>query len=420
MINRRNTWQNIDWLLMGGYFLLVSIGWIAVYAAGYDFTNSMGGFFNQVYGRQFIWLMISAFFALAILITDNKFYTEFAYYIYGFMIFLLFVALFAGATVKGSHSWINLGFFQLQPAEFTKFATALALSKYLSSLNLNFKLLKTWGYAIAVFMVPCAIIILQNETGSALVFFVFFLVIYRFGFNGLVLLLGVIIGVLTISALIINKYYLILGIATICGLGIYFLRKQRAAMLLFAGVFVIASMFVLATDYFYTNVLETHQKQRIDVFLGKEVKIKDADYNVRQSKIAIGSGGLLGKGFLQGTLTKFNFVPEQTTDFIFCTIGEEYGFWGSSLVLIIFLAFISRVLFIAERQRSKFSRIYAYAVACILFFHVLINIGMTMGLMPIIGIPLPLISYGGSSLLATTILIFILIKLDADRLSVLR
>lgn len=402
------------------YAVLVIIGWLSVYAAGYDFTNTLGTFFNHVYGKQLIWIGISVLFALAILITDNKFYTAFAYILYGLMILLLIAAIIMGGVVKGSRSWINVGAFQFQPAEFAKFATSLALAKYLSALNINLKQFKTWMVSIIIFMVPMIIIVLQNETGSALVYAVFFLVIYRFGFPGIFLLIGLFTAFLTILALLFDKYYIIFGLGVITAIAIYFLRKERLALIISIGVFVVSSGFVFATDYIFNNILEQHQKRRIDVYLGREADVKDADYNVRQSKIAIGSGGFAGKGFLQGTLTKFNFVPEQTSDFIFCTIGEEYGFLGSAFLLLLFLGLLSRILFVAERQRSRFSKIYAYAVACIIFFHLLVNIGMTIGLVPVIGIPLPFISYGGSSMLAFTILLFILIKLDADRLSVLR
>jgi rod shape determining protein RodA len=419
-MDRRSTWKNLDWLMIGIYAALVCSGWLSVYAAGYDFTNTLGTFFNHVYGKQLIWIGISALFAMAILITDNKFYTAFAYILYALIILLLIAAIAMGGVVKGSKSWINLGGFQFQPAEFAKFATSLALAKYLSALNINLKQAKTWIVAIILFMVPMLIIILQNETGSALVFAVFFLVIYRFGFPGIFLLIGLFTALLGILALLFDKYYIIITLGVIAAFATYLVRRERVAIIITSLVFVLSAGFVFATDYIFMNVLESHQKQRIDVYLGREVTVKDADYNVRQSKIAIGSGGFSGKGFLQGTLTKFNFVPEQTSDFIFCTIGEEYGFIGSSVLLLMFLGLMLRILFVAERQRSRFSKIYAYAVACIIFFHILVNIGMTIGLVPVIGIPLPYISYGGSSMLAFTILLFILIKLDADRLSVLR
>ncbi|HZG01221.1 MAG TPA: rod shape-determining protein RodA [Chitinophagales bacterium] len=419
MVDRRSTWGNIDWMTFGLFMLLLAIGWLAVYAAGYDFQDRGVSFFSHVYGRQLIWIGISAVIGLMVLITDSKFYTAFAYVIFGLVVLTL-LTTFAFPPVKGSRSWITFGSFQFQPAELAKFATLLALSKYLSGLTVNFKSWKTWCVASAIFLLPMAVVIAQNETGSALVFGVFFLVLYRFGFPGWILLTGVLMGVLALLALLVNPYIIIGVLLVLTAASAYLLRRQMTAVYMIVGVFVLSSGFVWATDYVFDNVLGAHQQQRIDVFLGRDVEVKDADYNVRQSKIAIGSGGLLGKGFLQGTFTKFNFVPEQTTDFIFCTIGEEYGFWGSTLLLLIYLGFLLRIIHIGERQRSRFSRVYAYGVACILFFHLLINVGMTMGLMPIIGIPLPLISYGGSSLLGVTILVFILIKLDADRLSVLR
>lgn len=419
-MDRRNTWKNLDWMTIGIYIMLVGLGWTSVYAAGFDFTNTIDGFFEHVYGKQMIWIGVSIFFAMAILITDNKFYTAFAYIIYGVLIALLFLALAIGGVVKGSKSWITMGGFQFQPAEFAKFATSLALAKYLSTLNINLKDKRTWMMAIVIFMAPMLIIVMQNETGSAVVFAVFFLVIYRFGFPGYILLIGLFTALLGVTALLFDKYYIIIGLVLISAIVIYILRHERLAIMVTVSALLFSSALVLTTDYIFNNVMEPHQKRRIDVYLGRDVDVKDADYNVRQSKIAIGSGGFSGKGFLQGTLTKFNFVPEQTSDFIFCTIGEEYGFIGSVILLSLYLGLLLRIIFVAERQRSRFSKIYAYAVACIIFFHLLINIGMTIGLVPVIGIPLPFISYGGSSMLAFTILLFILIKLDADRLSVLR
>lgn len=244
--------------------------------------------------------------------------------------------------------------------------------------------------------------------------------LYRFGLPGEILMFGVGVLALSVFALVIDKFILIGILFFLAGTSLYFIKRNRSAYLIIAGLFIGASLYVTTTNYVFNNVLKLHQQQRIKVLLGQEVNVKDADYNVRQSKIAIGSGGFLGKGPLHGTLTKYNFVPEQHTDFIFCTIGEEYGFWGTSLFVSLFLFFLTRILTLAERQRSKFSRIYAYGVASILFFHFLINIGMTIGLAPVIGIPLPFISYGGSSLWSFTILLFVLIKLDADRLAVLR
>jgi rod shape determining protein RodA len=266
---------------------------------------------------------------------------------------------------------------------------------------------------------PIILILLENETGVALVFFAFILVLYREGLSGNFLLLGVIVVVLFILALLIDKIILIIALAIISGILFLFMRKTRQNIILLSSLFVLSSAVIYSVDYAYNN-LQSHQKKRIDVFLGKESDIKKAGYNVNQSLIAIGSGGLTGKGFLNGTQTKYDFVPEQSTDFIFCTVGEEWGFVGTAVVVVMFLLLLLRILFIAERQRSPFSRIYAYGVASIIFFHLMVNVGMTIGLAPVIGIPLPFFSYGGSSLWSFTILLFILIKLDAYRLEILR
>jgi rod shape determining protein RodA len=269
-------------------------------------------------------------------------------------------------------------------------------------------------------MFPALLIAMQGDTGSALIYISFFLVLFRFGLPASYLAMGLYVIALSVVSMVLDKYILILILLGIGGILLFLSRRNRSLVFIMVTAFILSSGYVLTTDYVFNRVLEPHQQQRINVLLGKEVKVKDADYNVRQSMIAIGSGGVLGKGFLKGTLTKYNFVPEQSTDFIFCTIGEEYGFWGSTVVLLLFLALLLRILHIAQRQRSRFSMIYAYGVASIIFFHLLINVGMTIGLMPVIGIPLPFISYGGSSLWSFTILLFILVKLDGDRLAVLR
>jgi rod shape determining protein RodA len=280
--------------------------------------------------------------------------------------------------------------------------------------------LKTRFIALGLFGLPALLVLLQGDTGSTLVFLAFFLVLFRFGLPGSYLLLGVYVLALSVLSMVFDKLYIVMALILICVLLIYLGRRSRTQVFIVVAAFLFSIGYVFTTDYVFDKVLEKHQQDRVKVLLGQKVDVKDADYNVRQSKIAIGSGGLWGKGFLKGTLTKYNFVPEQSTDFIFCTIGEEYGFWGSTLLLLLFLALLLRILFIANRQRSRFSTVYAYGVAAIIFFHVMINVGMTIGLMPVIGIPLPFISYGGSSLWSFTILLFILIKLDGDRLAILR
>jgi len=418
--DRRQTSNNLDWITILLYAVLMSIGWIAVFASSYD--DSTPNFFDthHIYVRQMIWIGTSVILALFIIVIDNKFYTAFAYFIYGAIVLLLVAVFFFGHEVKGNKNWFEIGSFQIQPSEFAKFAVNLALAKFLSNPNQNIKTLRTRLIALAIIFIPAGMIQLQGDTGSTLVFLCFFLVLYRFGLPGGFLLLGVFILALSVFALLINKAALIITLVVIAALVFYVVRRTRKNILVISSLLIVAVAYIFVTDYAFNKILKPHQQQRIQVMLGMNVNVKDADYNVRQSKIAIGSGGFFGKGPLRGTLTKYNFVPEQHTDFIFCTIGEEYGFMGSTVLILIYLGLLLRILMIAERQRSKFSRIYAYGVASILFFHLMINIGMTIGLAPVIGIPLPFISYGGSSLWSFTILLFILVKLDADRLSVLR
>lgn len=412
--------KGIDWMMICLYLALVLIGWLSIFAATYDEAQPSIFDIDRSYGRQFLWITGAMLLAGAVLLTDAKFYPAFAYVIYGAILLLVMAVFVVGSTVKGDKNWIDIGSFQLQPSEFAKFAASLALAKYLSGMNINMKLLRTRLVAIAIFSFPALLILLQGDTGSAIVYVAFFLVLFRFGLPGSYLAIGLYVIALSVLSLVIDKYLLIFILFVAGGLLLFFARFNRTVVITVVAALILSSGYVLTTDFVFNNLLEPHQQQRLSVLLGREVKVKDADYNVRQSKIAIGSGGLWGKGFLKGTLTKYNFVPEQSTDFIFCTIGEEYGFWGTTLVLLIFLALLLRILHVAQRQRSRFSMIYAYCVASILFFHLLINIGMTIGLMPVIGIPLPFISYGGSSLWSFTILLFILVKLDGDRLAILR
>ena len=324
--------------------------------------------------------------------------------------------LVAGKEIAGSKSWFEIGGFRLQPAEFAKFATNLALAHYLSALDFDSRKRKSQIIPLIILAIPAGLILLQNDTGSALVYTALVLVLYRQGMPGSILLLGLGVIILVIMALLFNQY-IVIGVVGVLLAGFtFFIRRTWRNILTVAGIFVVATLFVLSVDYAFENILEEHQKTRIDVLLGKQTDLKGAGYNVHQSKIAIGSGGFLGKGYLKGTQTKFNFVPEQSTDFIFCTVGEEWGFVGSLVVILLYLALCVRIILMAERQRSDFSRIYGYGVAAILFFHFFVNIGMTIGLMPVIGIPLPFFSYGGSSLWAFTILLFIFIKQDSNRL----
>ena len=327
--------------------------------------------------------------------------------------------LVVGTEIAGSKSWFQIGGIAIQPAEFAKFATALALAKYLSSFNVSLARFKVKIIASIIIFLPAALVLLQNDTGSALVYVIFIFVLFREGLTGNILLIGFMMALLFVVTLLVNKLYILGFLLLMAIIVFYFMRRNQKNILVLATMLIMASGFVFTVDYAFENILEPHQKKRINVLLGKELDLRGAGYNVHQSKIAIGSGGIAGKGFLKGTQTKYDFVPEQDTDFIFCTIGEEWGYIGSLGLIILFMALLFRLLKLAERQRSDFSRIYGYAVASIIFFHFAINIGMTIGLVPVIGIPLPFISYGGSSLWAFTILLFIFIKQDANRLQLL-
>ena len=416
MKEQKGIFKHIDRPLVLLYLTLVLMGWISIYAAVYNNEHSSILDLSQSYGKQLLWIITALLIGLMIMLTDAKFFNAFAYPIYIGTILLLVIVLFTGKEIAGSKSWFQIGGFALQPAEFAKFATNLALAHFLSALDFDNRKRKSQIIPLIILAIPAVLILLQNDTGSAIVYASLALVLYRQGMPGSILLIGVATAILAIMALMFNQYIVISVIGVLLIVFIFFIRRNWQNILKVIGIFVVASLFVLSVDYAFANILEPHQKTRINVLLGKQIDLKGAGYNVNQSKIAIGSGGFWGKGFLKGTQTKFNFVPEQSTDFIFCTVGEEWGFVGSTIVMLLFLALIVRIIMMAERQRSDFSRIYGYGVASILFFHFFVNIGMTIGLMPVIGIPLPFFSYGGSSLWAFTILLFIFIKQDSNRL----
>jgi rod shape determining protein RodA len=392
-----------------------------IYAAVYNEEHYIITDTTQKYGKQMIWIGVAFLLAIIILIIHEDFYTAFAYIIFGAVLLSNIAVPFLGREVKGSNSWFRFGEFGIQPAEFMKFATNLALAKFLSNQDIKMADIKNTAIALLFIGVPLIIIKqLQNETGLAIVFVAFIFMLYREGLSVNFLLLGFLAVILFILALLVNNIYLFIIISALCVISTLFVRRNAKNMLLIALVGLVACGMVKGTSTVYEH-MEPHQKVRIDVLLGRGVvDLKKEGYNVNQAKIAIGSGGFWGKGYLQGTQTKYNFVPEQDTDFIFCTVGEEWGFVGSSFIIILQLALIIRLIFMAERQRSPFSRIYGYGVASVLFFHLTVNVGMTIGLAPVIGIPLPFFSYGGSSLLSFTILLFIFIKLDSHRLQILR
>lgn len=433
MRNQKSIFANIDNVTVILYVILVFIGWISIYAAVYNEEHQSIFDISERYGMQLLWIAAAFVIAIIILMFDGQFFPTFAYPIFVALLLTLIGVLLFGAEVKGSKSWFKIGSFALQPSEFGKFATALALAKYLSGLNIKMQDLKTKIIASIIIGIPAVLILLQNDTGSTLVYASFVFVLYREGLSGNILLLGLYTAFLFVISLLmrINDFtffgtvlsgdqLLIIILAIIAALVAYVTKRAKRFWMIVVAAFVFSAGLIYSVDYIFENVLEPHQSKRINVLLGIESDPKGAGYNVNQSLIAIGSGGFAGKGFMEGTQTKFDFVPEQSTDFIFCTIGEEWGFLGSFVLICLYIGLFLRIIYLAERQRSIFSRIYGYAVASILFFHFLINIGMAIGLAPVIGIPLPFISYGGSSLWSFTILLFIFIKLDAERINVLR
>jgi rod shape determining protein RodA len=411
----KGIFYRIDWILMVIYLLLVLIGWLNIYAAVYDDTHRAIFDLHQKYGKQMIFIIAAILLAMITLLIDPKFFSQFAYFFYGICILLLFFVIFSGKEISGSKSWFQVAGFGIQPAEFAKMATSLALAKYLTTLDVNITKPRTMMIAALIILFPAGLIILQHDTGSAIVFLAFIIVLYRAGLTGFVPLAFILLPLVGVMALLIPKLILA-GLLLLVAAGFYLNSKRKLKEILIIGAVFLASVgFIYSVDYTVNRVLEPHQRQRIQVLLGNNTDLKGAGYNVNQSLIAIGSGRLIGKGFLEGTQTKYNFVPEQSTDFIFCTIGEEHGFIGSTLVIALFISLLIRIILVAERQRSRFSRLYGYGVAAVLFFHFAINIGMTLGLVPVIGIPLPFISYGGSSLWAFTLLLFIFIRQDSMR-----
>ena len=474
MVRPNNAYRKgIDWITLLIYFILVLFGWLNIYAANFNPESPVFFSVEAEYFKQLIWIGVSLVFAIMIMQIDSKFYVEISYPFYGFSILLLMVVLLFGREVNGAKSWFEVGSVRFQPAELAKVASALLVARVMSRYGFSFSKRRNWLLLLAIILLPVLLILLQNDTGSALVYFVFLLAFYREGMHQGIMVLGVIaasIGVFTLlsgnilvvgiySAIIfawlfingLRKEFLMAIIFGLLGATIFWLLMRNMGkfgvepLVLLVGLaasslylfyrwivkkrgFILSCLFFLwsgvavsfTTDYFFREVLSAHQQIRIKVLLGQEEDLLGAGYNVNQSKIAIGSGGIMGKGFLEGTQTKFNFVPEQTTDFIFCTIGEEWGFVGSTLLVVVFLVFMIRLVVLAEKQHSDFSRIYGYCVAGIFFFHFANNIGMTIGIVPVIGIPLPFFSYGGSSLWGFSILLFIFLKLDTNRNELIR
>jgi rod shape determining protein RodA len=436
--------KGVDWVMIWLYLALVAIGLLSIFSVTFREGDSVIQSFlgaKTDYSKQFYFFIISLVIGLFILLTDSKFFTATANIWYSFGILLLLLVFPFHTEVKGTNSIIRFGGFQIQPAEICKVFVCLALAKYLSRVETDFTKTRSQLIAAAIVIAPALITIAQKETGLALVFFSFFLVMFREGLPAGYLVVGFSLAVLVVATLLVEKNILALILTGIALATIYLMRRQvkrnRGLLVGIALIWLVCvSIQRFAVPFIFTSVLQNHQVERIFSLIGREnpyaninqvegeeavpVKKKDTDYNVRQSKIAIGSGGFAGRGFLKGTQTRFDFVPEQRTDFIFCTIGEGFGFIGTVTVLSVYLFFLLRLIFVAERQRSVFSRCYAYGVASVFFFHIAINVCMTIGLAPVIGIPLPYISYGGTSLVTFSVLLFILIRLDADRQMVLR
>lgn len=421
--DRNSIIGRVDWPLLLMFFALVIIGWLSIYSAGLSEGNHAIYEMSQFSGKQMVWIIASLTIGFIVLLLDAKFFDAFAFWIYAIVLFLLVFVLVYGKATKGATSWIDFGGgVKFQPSEFAKLATALALSHYLGRQDSELTRRKNRLVSYALIFLPAALVLLQNDTGSALVFASFIFVLYREGMPGAgaVMLLAVgAIAVFVFTLIWSDKVmFIVLGALFALTLTYYLLHKKKGIWKMVA-VFAFFFALVFFVDFAFNHVLEDHQRTRIEVLLGMKEDPKGAGYNLHQSKIAIGSGGFWGKGFLQGTQTKYDFVPEQHTDFIFCTIGEEGGFKGSLVVLLLYFGLLVRIIKMAERQRLAFSRIYGYCIAGIIFVHVAINIGMTIGLVPVIGIPLPFLSYGGSSLLAFTIMLAIFVKQDANRLNIL-
>ncbi len=407
--------NTFDWPIILIYIVMVLFGWFNIYSASWN--ESTGSIFdlNKNYGKQFLFICISAFIAIFWLFLDYKVFNLFSYGVYGVLVGLVISVFVLGKEVAGNKNWIPIGSFNLQPAEFAKYGVSLALAKFLGTPDARLKDKMTMRIALAIFLLPMALILIQKDTGSALVFLSFSLVLYREGLSGIWF-------VMALCAIIIFILTLYFGSVWVSGIFaavafLFYLFSSRRKYLTWPVLLVTIAVvgFSSSINLIMDNVFKEHQKKRILVTFGLLEDLKKEGYNVHQSKIAIGSGGLIGKGFLQGTQTKLRYVPEQHTDFIFCTIGEEWGWIGSTIIMILFVTLIARVYYLAERQKNRYNRIYAYCVGSILFFHFIINIGMTIGLVPVIGIPLPFFSYGGSSLIGFTVLLFTLIRLDATR-----
>lgn len=409
--------SSFDWALIFIYLALVCIGWLSIYATTYDPQITEFINLDNLYFKQLLWIGFGLVLIVFILSLEVKFIERFSSLFYLIALVLLIGLFLFGKNINGATSWYAIGSFTLQPSEFAKAATALALAKYLSDLQTDIKTLKGQLRALVIIALPALIILPQPDPGSAIVYAAFFFPLYREGLAGVYLIIGFSAMVLFVSTLLLGTPLICASILLIGVLLFYLNRKKRPSKRIYLGAIVIACVFSLSVNYIFENIFEQRHRDRFNIALGKEVDTQSIGYNTQQSKIAIGNGGWTGQGFLQGTQTTGDFVPEQETDYIFSAVGEEWGFLGSLIVVILFVALILRIIMLSERQKNEFSRMYGYGVAGILFIHFSVNIGMVTGLLPTVGIPLPFFSYGGSGLWAFTILLFIFIKLDSNRVN---
>lgn len=469
MTRNVNIWNRLDKPVMLIFLLLVIIGWFNIYAAVYNEEHTRIIDLSQRYGKQFIWILATLVIAVFVVVIDSRFYTFFAWFVYGFAILLLMLVLVLGREINGARSWFQIGTLSLQPSEFAKFSTALALAAYLNSRKLDLNRFRSFVISGGIILLPAALVAIQPDMGSSLVYFSLFMVLFREGMSPYIFISAFIMLILFFFTLLFNNLYLTVGLIGIAFIlawltsrkwtvvvagagvfiassavvwlfnrfitrslkddqilffalilsgvayGVYFFNK-KAVSLLVIYIFLVGSLlFVNSVNFAFNSLLKPHQKERVEIMLGIKSDPHGTGYNVNQSIISVGSGGFSGKGYLQGTQTKFKFVPAQSTDFIFCTIGEEWGFLGSFFIIALYVVLLLRLIFLAEKQRSLFSKVYGYGVASIIFIHFFINIGMAIGIVPVIGIPLPFLSYGGSSLWGFTILLFIFLRLDASR-----
>ncbi|QED38187.1 rod shape-determining protein RodA [Antarcticibacterium arcticum] len=408
---------NFDWITILIYILMVLFGWVNIYSASLGDNPSSIFEFSQVYGKQAVWVLFSFLLIIITLAIESRFYQRFSSVIYAIALLSLAGLFVFGKTIAGQTAWYDFGGIRIQPAEFVKVATALALAKYASGIHINLKLFNHQLIAFLIIALPILLILMQPDPGSAMIYFAFIFPLYREGLHIGYILLGIFAALLFVTTLVFGATYISIAVGIICFILFIKYRRKRLAFLKYLTLAVVAIGFSLSVSYVFENVLKQHHRDRFNIVLGQEVDSKGIGYNTNQSEIAIGSGGWFGKGWTEGTQTKGQFVPEQHTDYIFSTVGEEWGFFGTSLVVILFILLLLRLLYLSERQKSTFNRVYGYSLVGVIFLHFMINIGMVIGIFPTVGIPLPFFSYGGSGLWSFTLMLFIFIKLDAERMS---